>query len=119
MKKLFAGIAICAAFAAAAPAWAVAPDAAQTPQIYLRETRQVTAQAHLIFKDDSAESAVEGNAVVVEHSQGLVMVSTVGATPGVTSLADLRTVPASPVHTTTTATISWTPARASAPSRTF
>jgi hypothetical protein len=112
MGKLFAGI---LALAVAAPAWATASDAPQAGQIYLRDTQQVTARAHLIYKADTTQSAVEGNAVVVEHSQGLVMVSADSSGPG----KAMKGVPASPVRTTTTATVSWAPAAEPGPSRTY
>lgn len=130
MGKLITGTAICAALcagsalAAAAPVRAIGADSPldqgpQTQQIYLRETQQVTARAQLIYKladnDPAAEAgAVEGRAEVVEHSQGLVVYDP-PATPAAgakSGLADPQLRPASPVRTTTTATVSWTPAPA-------
>lgn len=115
MGKLIAGTVICAAIVGAAPAWAVSVDTPQdqgqqTQQIYLRETQKVTARAELIYKlADNASTpqpgAVEGRAEVVERSQGLVIYELAA-----TSTADPQVRPASPVHTTTTATVSWTPA---------
>jgi hypothetical protein len=126
MGKLIAGTVICAAVAVAPCAWAVGADTpqtlvpapVQTQQVYLRETQQVTARAQLIYKladnDPAAEGrAVEGRAEVVEHSQGLVVYEPAAAS------ADLRPRPASPVHTTTTATVSWTPAPALPAPRNF
>ena len=126
MGKLIAGIVICAAasaaIAVAAPAWAVDTDGPKSPiqtqQVYLRETHQVTARAQLIYKladtdPVAAAGAVEGRAEVVEHSQGLVVYEPASApVSGKPAVADLKARPASPVHTTTTATVSWTPAPA-------
>ncbi len=117
MGKLIAATVICAAIAGAAPAWAVGVDTPQdqgqqTQQIYLRETQKVTARAELIYKladnvSAAHAGAVEGRAEVVERSQGLVVYE-----PAATPAADPQVRPASPVRTTTTATISWTPAPA-------
>ena len=100
MGKLFAGVVVFAAgtvIAVAAPAWATQTDApSSSQQVYLQETQQVTGRARLLFKGDDSVPAVEGKAELVEYSQGLV--------------ADLKVRPASPVHTTTTATVSWRPA---------
>lgn len=109
MRQLIAGIVVCAAASAAALA-AAASDTPQTQQVYLRETQQVTARAQLIYKLPDSDPAavgraVEGRAEVVERSQGLVVYEPAAAR------ADLQARPASPVHTTTTATVSWTPAR--------
>jgi hypothetical protein len=117
-------IVICAAagavIAVAAPAWAVGFDTLLQPgapqQVYLRETQQVTARAQLIYKladNDPAATAgaVEGRAELVEHSQGLVVYEPASASiAGKPALHDLQARPASPVHTTTTATVSWIPA---------
>ncbi|HZZ67876.1 MAG TPA: hypothetical protein VFE18_06865 [Phenylobacterium sp.] len=116
MGKLFTAIVICAAIGAAAPASATAPDA---PQVFLRETQQVTASAHLVFKTDDAVTAVEGNAVAVEHSQGLVVVKAAAPPPGATAQARLIALPAGPVRTITTATVSWTSAPVLPPSHSF
>jgi hypothetical protein len=117
MGKLIAATVICAAvcagsaIAAAAPTRAIGLDTPQdqgpqTQQVYLRETQKVTARAQLIYKladnvpaDQAA--AVQGRAEVVERSQGLVVYE---------PAADPQVRPASPVHTTTTSTVSWTPA---------
>jgi hypothetical protein len=110
MGKLI--VVICAASAAAAaPAWAVGSDTPQVQQVYLRETQQVTARAQLIYKladNDTAagNTAVEGQAEVVEHSQGLVVYDP--ATDPAAS-ASLQAHAASPVRTTTTATVHWAP----------
>ncbi|HEX3886536.1 MAG TPA: hypothetical protein VHW05_03475 [Phenylobacterium sp.] len=105
MGKLFTAIIVCAAIGAAVPACATAPDA---PQVFLRETQQVTASAHLVFKTDDAVPAVEGNAVAVEHSQGLVVVKAAdprSAKPGADAL---QALPAGPVQTMITTTVRWT-----------
>jgi hypothetical protein len=112
MGKLILGAVICAAIAGAAPAWAVGVDTPQdqgqqAQQIYLRETQQVTARAQLIYKLADNVPAAQGRAEVVEHSRGLVVYE-----PAATPAADPQVRPASPVHTTTTATVSWTPAPA-------
>jgi hypothetical protein len=116
MGKLFTAIIVCSAIAAAAPASATAPDA---PQVFLRETQQVTASAHLVFKTDNAVPAVEGNAVAVEHSQGLVVVKTAAPPSGAPAQTLLIALPAGPVQTTTTATVSWTSKPALPPSHSF
>ena len=113
MGKLFAGVVVFAAgagIAVAAPAWATPTDAPSSQQVYLQETQQVTGRAHLLFKGDDSTAAVEGKAELVEYSQGLVVYEPSTA-PAAGQPADLKVRPASPVHTTTTATVSWAPAR--------
>ena len=120
MGKLIAGTVICAAIVGAAPAWAVSLDTPQdqgqqTQQIYLRETQKVTARAELIYKladnvSTAQAGAVEGRAEVVERSQGLVVYEPAAPGNSVGAAADPQVRPASPVRTTTTATVSWTPA---------
>ncbi len=113
MGKLFTGIFVIAgAVLAAAPALAVAPDTqANTQQVYLRETQQVTGRADVIYKLDNA-SAVEGKAEMVEYSKGLVVYEP-AAQPakGQPAVADLQARPVSPVQTTTTTTVHWAPAK--------
>ena len=113
MGKLFAGVVVLAAgtaIAVAAPAWATPTDAPSQQQVYLQETQQVTGRAHLIFKLADSSPAVEGKAELVEYSQGLVLYEPAVA-PAAGQSADLKARPASPVHTTTTATVSWAPAK--------
>ncbi|HLZ76312.1 hypothetical protein [Phenylobacterium sp.] len=123
MGKLIAGTVICAAIctgaAVAAPARAVGVDTPQdqgpqAQQVYLRETQKVTARAQLIYKLADNAPAAEGRAEVVERSQGLVVYE-----PAAAPAADPQVRPASPVHTTTTSTVSWTPAPALPTPRSF
>jgi hypothetical protein len=107
MEKLFAAVFACAL---AAPALAAASETAPNPQLFLRETAQVTARAELVYKPSAAEPAVDGKAEVVEHSRGLVVYD-----PAVATSAK----PASPVQTTTTETVSWTPVRTLPTPRSF
>ncbi|MGZ5987047.1 MAG: hypothetical protein ACXWK7_19135 [Caulobacteraceae bacterium] len=113
------------AIAVTAPAWAVGVDTPQdqgpqAQQVYLRETQQVTARAQLIYKlagNDPATAgaaAVEGHAERVERSRGLVVYE-----PAAAPAADPQVRPASPVHTTTTSTVSWTSAPALPMPRSF
>jgi hypothetical protein len=121
MGKLFAGVVVFAAgtaIAVAAPAWATPTDAPSQQQVYLQETQQVTGRAHLIFKGDDGAAAVEGKADLIEYSQGLVVYEP-SAAPVPGQPADLKVRPASPVHTTTTATVSWTAARTLPTPRSF
>jgi hypothetical protein len=75
MRKLFAGALGAALFiGTAAPAWATPPDPAQAPKIFARQTSEITARAHLIYKPDPATPPFEGNLVVIEQGRGLVMV---------------------------------------------
>lgn len=103
MGKLFTAFVVCAGIGIAAPACATAPD---TPLVFLRETQQVTASAHLVFKTDDAVPAVEGNAVAVERCQGLVVVK--ATDPQSNKPGALQALPAGPVQTMTTTTVRWT-----------
>ena len=129
MGKLIAGTLIFAIATAAAPAWAVGVDTPQdqgpqAQQVYLRETQKVTARAQLIYKladnvpaasgASVGGTAVEGRAEIVERSQGLVVYE-----PAAAPAADPQVRPASPVHTTTTSTVSWAPAPALPAPRSF
>ncbi len=112
MGKLFTGIFVLAGAAlAAAPALAVAPDTqATTQQVYLRETQQVTGQAEVVYKLDNGP-AVEGKAEMVEYSKGLVVYEPAAApAKGQPAVANLKPRPVSPVETTTTTTVRWSPA---------
>jgi hypothetical protein len=124
MGKLIAGIVICtaagAAIATAAPAWAVPSETPHDQQVYLHETQQITARAQLIYRTPENDAAVEGRAEVIEHSQGLVVYEPAAApATGKPAVAELQARPASPVHITTTATVSWAPAAALPAPRSF
>ncbi|WP_372781041.1 MBL fold metallo-hydrolase [Phenylobacterium sp.] len=99
MGKLLCAILATAAVVAAAPAWAVAPDAAQAPKVFLRQTEQVTARAHLIYKPNPTDPPFEGNVVVIEQTQGLVVVDAGGSPPsGEAAVAEIRKISRKPVR---------------------
>jgi hypothetical protein len=114
MGKLFNGILVAATgavLAAAAPAWASAPDTQANQQVYLRETQEVTGRAEVTYKLDNGP-AVVGKAEMVEYSKGLVVYEPATApAKGQPAVADLQARPVSPVQTTTTTTVRWSPAR--------
>lgn len=81
------------------PALAVTPDPAQASQVFARQTQAITARVHLIFKPDAVTPPFEGNIVVIEQSQGLVVVDAGGSpTSGQAAVAAIRKLSGKPVR---------------------
>jgi glyoxylase-like metal-dependent hydrolase (beta-lactamase superfamily II) len=98
MTLLLAAV-IAGALTTAAPAQAVAPDPAQAPQVFARRTEEITARAHLIYKPDPVTPPFEGNVVVIEQSQGLVVVDAGGSPPsGEAVVGEIRKISPKPVR---------------------
>lgn len=90
--------AVVAGALTAAPAQAVPPDPAQAPQVFARQTEEITARAHLIYKPDPTTPPFEGNVVVIEQSQGLVVVDAGGSPPsGEAVVGEIRKISPKPV----------------------
>jgi glyoxylase-like metal-dependent hydrolase (beta-lactamase superfamily II) len=83
----------------ASPAMAVTPDPAQAPQVFARQTEAVTDRVHLIYKPDAVTPPFEGNVVVIEQSQGLVVVDAGGSpASGRAVVAEIRKISKKPVR---------------------
>src|SRR5690349_21171851 len=81
---------------------AALPAIAQTDpaQVFARRTQAITAHAWLIDKPDGVNPPFEGNVVVIEQSDGLVVVDAGGSPPsGVAIVAEIRKLSKKPVKT--------------------
>jgi glyoxylase-like metal-dependent hydrolase (beta-lactamase superfamily II) len=91
--------AVVGAVLTAAPAQAVTPDPAQAPRVFARQTQEITARAHLIYKPDPTTPPFEGNVVVIEQSRGLVVVDAGGSPPsGEAVVGEIRKISPKPVR---------------------
>jgi len=87
------------ALLAAGPAFAVVPDPSQAAQVFARRTQTVTDRVHLIDKPDAVTPPFEGNIVVIEQSQGLVVVDAGGSpASGRAAVAEIRKISRKPVR---------------------
>lgn len=83
----------------ASPALAVAPDPAQAKEVFARQTTQIAARAHLIFKPAVTDPPFEGNVTVIEQSRELVVVDAGGSPPsGEAVVSEIRKVSSKPVR---------------------
>jgi glyoxylase-like metal-dependent hydrolase (beta-lactamase superfamily II) len=83
----------------AGPALAMTPDAAQTDQVFARRTEAVSERVHLIYKPHPTDPPFEGNIVVIEQSQGLVVVDAGGSpASGRAAVAQIRKLSSKPVR---------------------
>ena len=98
MALILAAIVVAGAVCAAPPAQAVTPDPAQAAEVFARKTEQITARAHLVFKPDPTTPPFEGNVVVIEQSEGLVVVDAGGSPPsGEAVVGEIRKISPKPV----------------------
>jgi glyoxylase-like metal-dependent hydrolase (beta-lactamase superfamily II) len=75
------------------------PDAAQTDQVFARRTEAVSERVHLIYKPHPTDPPFEGNIVVIEQSQGLVVVDAGGSpASGRAAVAQIRKLSSKPVR---------------------
>jgi len=100
MGKLLAGaLGAALLIGAAAPALATPPDPAKAPQVFARKAEEITARAHLIYKPDPVTPPFEGNVVVIEQSEGLVVVDAGGSPPsGEAVVEQIRAISNKPVR---------------------
>ncbi len=85
--------------AAAGPAPAITPDPSQAAQVFARQTLAVTDRVHLIYKPDAVTPPFEGNVVVIEQAQGLVVVDAGGSpASGQAVVAEIRRISKQPVR---------------------
>lgn len=90
---------MAAALLSATPALAMAPDVAQAPKVFARQTVAVAPRIHLIFKPNPADPPFEGNVVVIEQSNGLVVVDAGGSpVAGRNVVAEIRRLSKKPVR---------------------
>jgi glyoxylase-like metal-dependent hydrolase (beta-lactamase superfamily II) len=88
-----------AAVVVASPAWAVAPDPSQAPQVFARKTAAITPRVHLVYKPNPTDPPFEGNVVVIEQTGGLVVVDAGGSPPsGGAVVAEIRKISPKPVR---------------------
>jgi glyoxylase-like metal-dependent hydrolase (beta-lactamase superfamily II) len=74
------------------------PDPAQAAQVFARQTQPITAHAWLIFKPDAVTPPFEGNVVVIEQTDGLVVVDAGGSPPsGEAIVREIRALSGKPV----------------------
>lgn len=77
---------------------AVQPDPAQADRVFARQTVVVAPRVHLIFKPAATDPPFEGNVVVIEQSDGLVLVDAGGSpASGRAVVAQLRKLSKKPV----------------------
>jgi glyoxylase-like metal-dependent hydrolase (beta-lactamase superfamily II) len=90
---------VATALLCAAPARGMAPDAAQAPMVFARQTVAVAPRVHLIFKPHPTDPPFEGNVVVIEQAKGLVVVDAGGsAISGRAVVAEIRKLSKKPVR---------------------
>jgi glyoxylase-like metal-dependent hydrolase (beta-lactamase superfamily II) len=77
----------------------MAPDAAQADRVFARRTEAVSERVHLIYKPNPADPPFEGNIVVIEQTQGLVVVDAGGSpAAGRAAVAEIRKLSGKPVR---------------------
>lgn len=87
------------ALTAVGPALAVAPDPAQTKEVFARATQPIAGRAHLIYKPAVTDPPFEGNVTVIEQQSGLVVVDAGGSPPsGEAVVGEIRKVSPKPVR---------------------
>jgi glyoxylase-like metal-dependent hydrolase (beta-lactamase superfamily II) len=78
---------------------AVTPDPAAAEAAFPRQTQQVAARAHLIFKPRPTDPPFEGNVTVIEQTDGLVLVDAGGSPPsGRNIVREIRKLSKKPVR---------------------
>lgn len=86
------------ALALAGPAAAVEPDRAAAPAVFARQSVKVADRVWLIFKPAPTDPPFEGNVLVIEQSDGLVVVDAGGSpVAGRNVVAEIRKLSAKPV----------------------
>ena len=79
-------------------ALAMDPDPSQAARVFARETHPITAHAWLIEKPDAVTPPFEGNVVVIEQTDGLVVVDAGGSPPsGQAIVREIRKLSPKPV----------------------
>jgi glyoxylase-like metal-dependent hydrolase (beta-lactamase superfamily II) len=75
------------------------PNAAQADKVFARRTEAVTERVHLIYKPNPTDPPFEGNIVVIEQAQGLVVVDAGGSpSSGRAAVAEIRKLSGKPVR---------------------
>lgn len=100
MARWMAALGTMLALGASTPSPAASPDAApNATKVFARETAPVADRIHLIYKPAVTDPPFEGNVVVIEQSQGLVVVDAGGSpASGANIVAQIRKLSDKPVR---------------------
>lgn len=90
---------VAAALLVATGAYAVEPDPAQAPKVFAREAQAVTDRVHVVFKPAVTDPPFEGNVIVIEQENALVVVDAGGSPPsGIAAVMEIKKLSPKPVR---------------------